>query len=212
MYKLYYSPGACSKAPHVALHETGAEHEAIRVDLHSPSGPDKRLLAVNPRHQVPVLDDGGEIVREGAAILVYLLDKEASPLLPQTGTARARALEWLCWANASLHPAYGTAFAVKNVYDDPTVQNAIISKIQPKIQKMWDDAEQHLSKNKYLGGEDITIGDILMTVIGQWKVPAFGDNQPTFGPNVQRVMKDVMARPSWQAATEMEQADKKQAA
>jgi len=211
MYKLYYSPGACSKAPHIALHECGAEHEAIRVDLHNPAGPDKKLLAVNPRLQVPVLDDGGEIVREGAAILIYLLDKEVNPLLPSTGTARARALEWLCYFNASVHPAYGAAFAAKGVYGEGATSDAILEKMNGKIQKSWDDVEQHLSKNKYLGGNDITIGDILMTVIGQWQVPGF-KNAITYGPNTQRVMKEIKARPSWQEATDMESGDHQKAA
>jgi len=211
MYKLYYSPGACSKAPHIALHETGAEHEAIRVQLHNPAGPDKNLLAANPRLQVPVLDDGGQIIREGAAILIYILDKEQSPLLPATGTERGRALEWLCWCNASLHPAYGAAFAAPNVYKNKSTQDDILAMMHGKIQKMWDDADAHLAKNKYLAGSDLTIGDILMTVIGQWKVPGFGDNQPVPGPNVQRVFKDVISRPSWAAATAMEEGQKKAA-
>jgi len=211
MYKLYYSTGACSKAPHIALHEIGAAHEAIRVDLHSPAGQDKRLLAVNPRHSVPVLDDSGTIIREGAAILVYLLDKHQSPLLPQNGPERAHALEWLCWANATLHPAYSNAFGAKKVYSDAAVQNAVLDATKAKIQKMWDDANQHLATNKYLAGDTLTIGDILMTVIGQWKVPGF-ETQVTPGANVLRVFKDVMARPSWQQATDMENAAQKQAA
>jgi len=211
MYKLYYSPGACSKAPHVALNETGAEHEAIRVNLHNPAGPDKALLAVNPRLQVPVLDDGGQIIREGAAILIYLLDKEQSELLPQTGTERGRALEWLCWANATLHPSYGAAFSAQKVYSDKSTQDAVLAAMQGKIQKMWDDAEQHLSKNKYLAGENLTIGDILMTVIGQWNVSAFA-KPVAYGPNVQRVFKDVMSRPSWKDATAMETSNQKAAA
>ncbi|HEY8963309.1 MAG TPA: glutathione S-transferase family protein [Alphaproteobacteria bacterium] len=211
MYKLYYSPGACSKAPHIALHEIGAEHQAIRVQLHGPSGPDQSLLAVNPRLQVPVLDDNGQIIREGAAILIYLCDKHKSALLPQSGPERARALEWLCYFNASVHPSYGASFGAKGIYGEGQVADAILQKLNAKIQKQWDDVEQHLAKNKFLAGDNITIGDVLMTVIGQWNVPGF-KNPINLGPNTQRVFDAVKSRPSWQQATEMEQSDAKAAA
>lgn len=211
MYKLYYSPGACSKAPHVLLHEMGAEHEAIRVNLHSPAGKDQALLAVNPRHQVPVLDDNDTIVREGAAILIYLADKEESFLLPQSGPERARVLEWLCFFNATVHPVYSTCFGVKGISDDANVQNAIISKLQPKLQALWNDADQHLAKNKYLGGDAMSVADILMAVIAQWKVPTF-ETQVKLGSNVMRVIDEITSRPAWQQATDMEQAEQKAAA
>ena len=35
MMKLYYSPGACSQAPHILIHEIGLDHDAVRVDLKS---------------------------------------------------------------------------------------------------------------------------------------------------------------------------------
>lgn len=211
MYKLYISPGACSKAPHILLHEIGAEHQAIAVQLHAPSGPDQNLLAVNPRHQVPVLDDDGLIVREGAAIQIYLCDKHPSPLLPQSGEARAHALEWLCFFNASMHPAYGIAFSAKNIYGEGPVATTILEKIQGKIQRQWDDVESHLAKNKYLAGDNLTAGDILMTVIGQWNPSSFA-KPVNKGPNIARVMNEIMSRPSWKQATAMEEAAKKQAA
>lgn len=209
MYKLFYSPGACSMAVHVALNETGAKYELAKANLHG-AEKDAELLKVNPRHQVPVLVDGDLVIREGAAILIHLLEKENSALLPKSDPARARALEWLCWGNASLHPAYSMAFGRAGVSPEASVQEAVGKAACAKIQKLWDDAEAHLGKNKYLAGDQLTIADILMTVIANWspKMPA----PINLGPNVKRVLKEVIARPSYQEALQSEQVEYKVAA
>src|SRR6476661_4759473 len=79
--KLYYSPGACSQAPHILLHEIGLDHDAARVDLRA-----KRLedgsdyLAINPKGAVPALElDSGEVLTENAVILQFLGDRTNWP-------------------------------------------------------------------------------------------------------------------------------------
>lgn len=208
MYTLYYSTGACSKAVHVALSECGAKYEARCCNLHG-SSQDSGLLAVNPRHSVPVLSDDGFVIREGAAILIYLLDKEKSPLLPASGHARGAALEWLAWCNATLHPAYSNLFSASRVSSDAGVQAAITSFWQDRVQKLWDEAEAQLSKSPFLAGSELTIGDILLTVIAQWKP---GSLNVKFGPNTMRVLDAVKARPSWQQVSQAEDAGKQQMA
>ena len=100
MYKLYYSPGACSLAVHVALLEVGAKFELENVS--APAGQPKsaEFLKINPRGAVPVLKIDNFILREGAAILTYILDSHKSDLLPASGLERAEALEWLSFANS----------------------------------------------------------------------------------------------------------------
>ena len=96
--KLYYSPGACSQAPHIILHETGLAHDAERVDLKekvTETGKDYR--AINPKGSVPALElDNGEVLTENAVILQYLGDRAGSDVLPQLGDFRRyRVLEWV---------------------------------------------------------------------------------------------------------------------
>ncbi len=86
--KLYYSPGACSQAAHIALYETGLPFETVRVDIAN-----KRLadgadyFAINPKGAVPALElEGGEILTEGVAILHYLADRAPEAhLMPPIG-------------------------------------------------------------------------------------------------------------------------------
>lgn len=209
MYKLYYSAGACSMAPHVLLHELNVPHEAIKVDLHAGEGQKPEFLKLNPRGQVPLLiDEDGTPVKEGAAIMIYLLDKHKSPLLPQSGTARAKALEWLCWGNATLHPAYARAFWAKYRIQDDAVKSFVMKESIAHIQKLWDEAEVQLAKTKYLAGDQVTAADILVSVIANWDVGhAFNK-----GPNLKRLIADISKRPAFQKAVQHEQVEYKAAA
>lgn len=207
MYKLFFSPGACSLAPHIVLHELKVEHEAIRVDLSKPlNARDPEFLKANPRGQVPVLVDGDIAIREGAAIMIHLADKHQSPLLPREGLARAKALEWLCWGNASLHPAYGRTFWIKRNFPEAQ-QELMLSVARGNIQALWDDADKHLGQSEYLAGDQVTLGDILMTVIAGWNPENY-----KFGPNAMRVIEEIRQRPSFSHATAMEQGDQKKVA
>ncbi|MEJ0062926.1 MAG: glutathione S-transferase N-terminal domain-containing protein [Alphaproteobacteria bacterium] len=83
MYKLFYSPGACSMAVHVALNECGAKFDVVDVSQPGMKDPGSEFLKANPNGAVPTLMDDGLPIREGGAILTYLCDKEKSPLLPR---------------------------------------------------------------------------------------------------------------------------------
>lgn len=210
MYKLYFSPGACSLAVHVALNECGAKFEAINTSISEGKTRDATFLALNPRGQVPVLVDGDLPIREGGAILTYLLDKEKSPLLPASGPARATALEWLMWGNATLHPAYSRNFWLGRTVTDEAQKQTLQAAGLEGIKKLWDEAEARLAKQPFLAGNECTIGDILMTVIANWNgwLP-----QPiSFGPNVTRVLKAVSSRPAYQKAMQAEGIEYKAAA
>ena len=83
--KLYYSPGACSQAAHILLHETGLPHDSEAVDLRAhrtASGGD--YYAINPKGPVPALVIGDEVLTENGAVLQYIGDKAGNEtLLPR---------------------------------------------------------------------------------------------------------------------------------
>ena len=90
--KLYYSPGACSLSPHIALHEAGLQHDLVKVDLKAKkteNGDD--FTAINPKGQVPaLLLDSGELLTEGPVIVQVIADKAAGKnLAPANGTDAA---------------------------------------------------------------------------------------------------------------------------
>lgn len=210
MYKVYYSPGACSMAVHVLLNEIGAAFEPVAISIKEGQNKTPEFLKLNPRGQVPVLADDALIVREGGAILTYLCDKEKSPLLPSNGPERAKALEWLMWCNASLHPTYSRYFWLNRTVQDEAQKQMLINATIDAIKSYWDEAETRLASNKYLAGAQMTVGDILLTVIANWNdwLPA----PIKFGPNVTRVLKEVSSRPAYQKALQTEGVSYKAAA
>lgn len=211
MYKLFYAPGACSMAVHIALYECGAPCELANVPLRKEGKEkDPEFLKINPRGAVPVLVDGNLVIREGAAILIYLLEKEKSALLPQSGEGRAHALEWLMWNNATLHPAYSRVFWLKRSMQDSEQKEALMHLAIDRLNLLWDDAESRLASSKFLAGDILTIGDILMTVIANWN--AWLPEPIAFGPNVKRVLKHVSTRPAYQKALQAEGVEYKAAA
>lgn len=188
---------------HVALNEVGANFklENVSVPMGQPRSPE--FLKVNPRGAVPTLKKDDFVLREGAAILTHILDENKSSLLPQSGNERATALEWLSFANSTLHPAYGTCFFQHKVLGDAAKDNPLYKPAIEKIQKYWDEIEERLQTRDYLCGKDCTIADILVTVIANWS-PMM--KEPiNFGPKTKAFFTRVISRPSYQKALQTEQ-------
>lgn len=205
MYELFYKQGACSLAVHVLLNELGVEYTLSPYDKNEPNS---KILKVNPRGQVPTLVVDGEPITEGAAILSWLADTHESPMLPNSGMARAKALQWLAFANSSLHPLYGRFFGGGEAF----AKSDLGVKAEQSLQELWDIVEAQLGKTKFLAGEQPTLGDILGTVIAHW-TPRIAA-KITLGPKTKAWMDTVSAMPSYKKAAETEKqlASKKSAA
>lgn len=210
MYQLHYSPGACSMAIHVLLLEMGAKFEAVNASIKDGKTRTPEFLKINPRGQVPVLVEDGKVMLEGGAILTYLADKHKSLLLPRDGWERAQALQWLMFVNSSLHPMYSrAAWLVMRAQGDEAARKNLAEQSCDAIQTMWDQVEEHLSKQPFLAGKDCTLGDVLLTVIANW---SFLPRSFTFGPNTKKLLKAVSARPAYQKALQSENVEYKAAA
>lgn len=124
--KLFFAPGACSFVPHAMLELSGAEFEPVMVKLHKGEQRSAEYLAVNPRGQVPVLVDDGEVVTQIVAILLHLDAKfPQAGILPAAGLARTRALSTLVWMNNTVHPTFTHVFMPDKFTDDEAAQKAI---------------------------------------------------------------------------------------
>src|SRR5918912_4261062 len=98
MLKLYYSPGACSLAPHVALEEVGVPFEPVKVALAKGEQRTPEYLALNPKGRVPVLVEDGWVLTENAAILPYIAQRfGGGKLWPSDPKEAARVAEWIGW-------------------------------------------------------------------------------------------------------------------
>jgi glutathione S-transferase len=163
--KLYYSPGACSLSPHIALLEAGLPYDLIKVDLRAKkleNGDD--FLAVNPKGQVPVLVlDSGELVTEGPVIVQMIADKAAAKnLAPARDSAeRYKLQEWLTYINSELHKNIGPLFSpvladdAKNFFKDRAIGK-------------FRYVDSQLKGRDYLMGKQFTVADGYLFTMLAW--------------------------------------------
>jgi glutathione S-transferase len=121
--KLYFAPGACSFVPHALLEATGQPFETQMVKLHKGEQKTPEYLAINPRGQVPVLEDGDARITQIVAIVGYLDAKfPQQGFLPSDPLARAKVMEALAWMNNTVHPTFTHVFMPFKFSDDAQVQ------------------------------------------------------------------------------------------
>lgn len=162
--KLYYSPGACSMAPHIILNELGLTHATEKVDLGSKKTESGgNFLDVNGKGYVPTLDLGtGGILTEVQVILQYLADKhESAKLFPKLGTMeRYHAMETLNFIASELHKGIGGLFNQAMPEDGKTA-------IKNRLQARLDWLDKQLGKQDFVTGNDFSIADAYaFTVLG----------------------------------------------
>lgn len=188
--KLYYSPGACSQAPHIILHELGLSHSSDRVDLRAKktaSGAD--YLATNPKGAVPALAmDNGELLTENAVILQYLGDRSGlGEVLPPVGNfSRYRVLEWLNFITAELHKSFSPLF-------NPAASEQTKSFFIELIGKKLDYVEGQLGDGPFLMDQTFTLPDAYLFVITGWTEMLIGLER---WPNLAAFRRRMMERES----------------
>jgi glutathione S-transferase len=174
MLILYYSPGACSQAPHILMHEIGLEHDAKRVDLRNKTlEDDSDYLAVNPKGAVPALQlESGEVLTENAVVLQYIGDRASWPeVLPPLGNFRRyRVLELVNFITTELHKRFSFLF---NREAPDQVKEFVRTDLAKKLS--WID--ERLGDGPFLMGEDLTLPDPYLFVITRWTDKMIGLDQ-----------------------------------
>jgi glutathione S-transferase len=205
--KLYYSPGACSLAPHIVARELGLAFTLQRVDLKSKrteAGDD--FLGINPKGYVPTLQlDDGTVLTEGPAILQYLADrKPEAQLAPANGTMdRYRLQEWLGYINSELHKSYSPLFR-----DD--TPSATREDRLAYLRRRYALIEQTLAKQSGLLGETFSVADAYLYTVTRWA--EFVHLDLSGFPALLAFQRRVAARPAVEAALSAEGLSKSKAA
>ena len=197
--KLYFAPGACSMATHIALRETGQTFDLEKVNLatkETESGED--YLKVNPKGYVPALRlDNGEVLTEVAVTLQYVADqKPESSMVPQAGSMeRYRLMELLNFISTEINKSFGALF-------NPNITPAHKEHQLALIGKRCDLLSQQLRGKKYLIGDAFSVADAyLFTVLGWSKVLKV---DMTKWPTLTAYMDRVADRPAVKKAMKAE--------
>lgn len=178
--KLYYTPGVCSLAPHIALREVGADFELIKVDLQSKKteqGGD--YLKISRHGKVPALDFGEDtVLTENAAILQYVADRAPETALAPlpSDPGRYRLQSWLSYLGSELHKLFGPLFQLGHS-DDAKARSI------EALHRHFALLDERLGQQDYLVGDHFTVADAYLFVILGWprmvgldmaKYPALG--------------------------------------
>jgi glutathione S-transferase len=193
--KLYYSPGACSLSPHIALLEAGLPYDLVKVDVRAKkleNGDD--YLEVNPKGQVPALGfDNGEIMTEGPVIVQMIADQAAGKnLAPSNGSPeRYRLQEWLNFITTELHKNFSPLF-------NPAIPDEVKAFFKDRIMGKFKYADTKLAGQDYLMGKQFTVADGYLYTMLRW---ADGNKMDLSGLTNLMAFKDrVGARPKVQEA------------
>jgi glutathione S-transferase len=163
--KLYYSPGACSLSPHIALREAGIPVELKKVDL-----PNKQIEGggdywqINGKGYVPAIElPGGAVLTEGPAIVQYIADQAPqSGLAPKAGTIeRYRLQEWLNFITAEFHKNFSPLF---NRSASPEWKAGVTANLHKRF--AW--LEKQLAGKQYIFGDQFTVADGYLFTVLNW--------------------------------------------
>jgi glutathione S-transferase len=197
--KLYYSPGACSLSPHIALREAGIAFEPVLASTKSHKLQDGTdYYGINPLGYVPMLElDDGTRLREGPAIVQYIADLAPTKnLAPAAGTlSRYRLQEWLTFIGTEIHKTYSPFF-------NPAMPDEAKAVFKSKLQSRYEWLDRELDGKQYLMGEHFTVADGYLFTVTNWAKPVGIDLSPY--PNVQAWHARVGARPNVQEALKAE--------
>jgi glutathione S-transferase len=197
--KLYYSPGACSLSPHIALHEAGLAFTPVLASTKSHKLQDGTdYYEINPLGYVPMLElDDGTRLREGPAIVQYIADQVPLKMLaPQNGSLqRYRLQEWLTFIGTEIHKGFSPLFNPATPEEYKTMAR---TKLLERLQ--WVDSQ--LAEKQYLMGDQFTVADGYLFTVSNWTKPTNVDISGL--ANLAAYRERVGARPAVQAAMKAE--------
>ncbi|MBI3708984.1 MAG: glutathione S-transferase N-terminal domain-containing protein [Proteobacteria bacterium] len=170
MLKLFYSTGTCALASHIALQESGADYQIVRVDFRSEEQRKPDYLAINPKGRVPALVTDRGILTETPAILAFVAQSfpqaRLAPLDDPFAFARAQAFNsYLC---STVHVAHAHRMRGYRWADDAAAIAAMQKKVPQSVGECYALIEREMLAGPWVMGESYTICDPYLFTLAQW--------------------------------------------
>lgn len=203
---LYYSPGACSLAPHILLEEAGACYRLVEVNVQQGKTQQTAFLELNPKGRVPVLCSGSHILTEVPAISWYIAASHAGAkqLVPDDLLMQARVLEWFNWLSGSLHGiAFGGKWRPQRFVNEHQLFDSVIAKAEDNLRDGFAYIEQRLADRQWAIGDAYTIVDPYLFVFHHWAI-TIGVDVVTLYPHWSRHASRIRQRAAVKRALEQE--------
>ena len=169
MLKLFYSPGACSLASHIALEEAGAPYELMRLNFKADDQRKPEYLKVNPKGRVPALVTDRGILTESPAILAYIAQAyPAAKLAPTDPFDFARAQAFNSYLCSTVHVSHAHRVRGNRWVDDPAALKEMQRKVPETVGAAFALIENGMLEGPWVMGRDYSICDGYLFTMAQW--------------------------------------------
>lgn len=191
MIKLYYSPGACSLAPHIVLEELGIAYDPVLVSIKDGDHKKADYLKVNPRGRVPTLNVDGKVLTECVAILTYLGGGFADRgLWPKETWKQAEAISLMSWLTSTVHITVAGIWRAERFTNDAAAQASVQATSRANLEKLYADIDKLLTGRTFAMGGQYTVVDPYLLVFYRWGnrlgIP-MKEKYPVWAKHAQRV-------------------------
>jgi glutathione S-transferase len=171
--RLFYSPGACSLAPHIALEEAGAAFTPVLVDFKSSEQRSAAYLKINPKGRVPALAVNDWTLTENPAILQFIAQSHpAAKLWPSDLQAQAKCLEWMAWLSSGVHVTYAHVRRAERYATSESALADVRAKGAMSTREIWGDVETRMAalaaSGPWIAGDQFTVVDAYVFVFWMW--------------------------------------------
>lgn len=167
--KLWYSPGACSFAPHVILIESELEFDLVLAQVGHFSND---FLELNPKARVPVLELGDEVITENFAIMTMIASlTPEKQLLGKTALETARVYEWLSYLSGTIHGlGFGALWRPERFIGDSTIHPMLMQHALVIIRQGYSLIEAKFASDGrvFAVGDSLTIVDPFLFALYSW--------------------------------------------
>ena len=193
--KLYYAPGACSLASHIALEEVGIPYETQKLNLAEGDQRKPEYLKINPRGRVPALVMDDRILTENVGIMTFLAGGHPKAgIWPKSTWDQGKIVSSMAWLSNSVHPTYGHLIRASRYADDAAAQEAIKAKARQMYGDYLKEIDSLLAGRKWSIASHYTVLDGYLLVFYRW------GNRSQFPVkelrNYTALVERVMARPA----------------
>lgn len=170
MLTLYFSPGACSTASHIALEESGLPYEEKPTILSKGEHKTPDYLKINPRSKVPALRVDGHTITENTAILTYVAKQAPQKnLWPKDPVQEAHCIGTMAWFSNTVHPSFTHVFRPeKFVEGGDEVKNAVKEMGRKTFWENLQEIDRLLGSNQWMLGSQYTVADCYAIVFYGW--------------------------------------------
>ena len=192
MLKFYFNGSPNPTKVALFLEEAGLPYEGIPIDTRRGEQFSPAYLAVNPNGKVPAIVDGGAVVFDSNAILLYLAEKTGKFLPP--AAARGELLSWLMFVATGVGPFSGQAVHFRHFAPEkvPYANN----RYQFEAQRHFGVLDAHLAKRRYMVADTYSIVDMDVWGWARMIPLILGDTGWDKFPNLKRLHDEIGARPA----------------